>query len=110
MFVVRTSFTLADGSKMQGYLTPPVQGNDSLGTLQPIIVTTTGQVGFWCGIRPPSPEQLAQRYRALGRDASHVFPLRFESQVELVDGPVRGTLAGFMVLEELTTRKVRTLT
>src|SRR2546426_6168227 len=50
MFVVRASFTFADGSKMDGYLTPPVQGNDTPGTLQPVIVTTAGQVGLWCGI------------------------------------------------------------
>ncbi len=110
MFVVLASFTLVDGSRMQGYLTPPVQGDDSLGTSQPVIVTDHGQVGFWCGIMSPSPEQLAQNYRTLGRDAARTFPLRFESQIELVGGPVRGTLAGFMVLEDSRTGTVRTLT
>lgn len=110
MFIVRASFILSDGSKMQGYLTPPVQGDDSLGTLQPIIVTAHGQVGFWHGIMSPSPERLAQSYLMLGRDARCVFPLRFESQVELVGGPVRGSLAGFMVLENMETRKIKTLT
>ena len=110
MFVVLASFTLSDGSKMLGYLTPPDQGDDSLGALQPVIVTAHGNVGFWCGRMSPSPEELAQRYHALGRDAGHIFPLRFESQVELVGGPVRGTLAGFMVLEDWKTTKFRTLT
>jgi hypothetical protein len=109
MFVVRASFTLADGSKLEGYLTPPVQGDDTIGTLQPIIVTARGQVGFWCGIRSPSPDELAQSYRSLGRDASRVFPVCFESQVELVGGPVRGSLAGFMVLEDMKTRRTKTL-
>jgi hypothetical protein len=109
MFVVRTSFTLADGSQMQGYLTPPAQCGDSLGTLQPIIVTDHGHVGFWCGIRSPSPEQLAHLYQLLGRDAGRVFPLRFESQVELVGGPVGGSISGFMV-KDLETRNVRTVT
>ena len=36
MFIVRAAFTLADGSKMQGYLTPPARGDDSPGALQPI--------------------------------------------------------------------------
>ena len=110
MFIVRASFTLADGSEMQGYLTPPVQGDESLGTLQPIIVTAHGQVGFWRGIMSPSPEHLAQSYRWLGRDAKSVFPLRFESQVEVVGGPIRGSLAGFMVLEDMATGKIKTVT
>jgi hypothetical protein len=110
MFVVSASFTLADGSKMLGYLTPPVQGDGTIGTLQPIIVTPHGQVGFWCGIMSPSSEQLVKSYGSLGRDADRVFPLQFESQVELVGGPVRGCLSGFMVLEDMETRKVKTLT
>jgi len=110
MFVVRAAFTLADGSKVQGYVTPPVQGDDSIGTLQPIIVTAAGQVGFWCGMMSPSPDQLAEKYRSLGRDAGRTFPLQFESQVELVGGPVRGTLRGFIVLEDSKTGKVKTLT
>jgi hypothetical protein len=109
-FVVRASFTLADGSTMQGYLTPPVHGDDSLGTLQPIIVAAHRQVAFWCGVRSPSPDELARNYRSLGRDAGHVFPLRFASEVELLGGPVRGSLAGFMVLEDMNTKKIKTLT
>jgi len=35
MCVVRALFTLADGSKMQGYLTPPFPDDDSLGIVQP---------------------------------------------------------------------------
>lgn len=110
MFVVLASFVLADGSKMQGYMTPPSADSADLGTIQPIIVTERGQVGFWCGIVSPSSEQLIQRYKRLDRDARQVFPLTFESQVQLVGGPARGSLEGFMVLEDLTKRKVKTLT
>ncbi len=110
MFVVLASFELADGSKMQGYVTPSSADSSDLGTIQPIIVTEQGQVGFWCGIAPPSSEQLIQGYKRLNRDARQVFPLTFESQVQLVGEPVRGSLEGFMVLEDLTTRKVRILT
>jgi len=59
MFVVRASFTLADGSEMPGYLTPPTRSDDSLGILQPVVVTVNGQVAFWCGIVSPRPERLA---------------------------------------------------
>src|SRR6266404_279844 len=62
MFVVRAVFTLADGSRMQGYLTPPVRGDDSVGTLQPIIVTDRGQVRFWCGTMAPDSKRLAHSY------------------------------------------------
>src|SRR6266496_3216054 len=53
MFVVRAIFTLADGSKMQGYLTAPGQGEAGIRALQPIIVTDRGQVRFWCGTTAP---------------------------------------------------------
>jgi hypothetical protein len=109
MFVCAASFTLADGSQMQGYLTPPVQGDDGPGTLQPIIVTTEGQIGFWCGVRTPSSEELSKYYRLLGRNADRVFPVQFESKVELVEAPVHGSLAGFIVLEDWQTGKVKIL-
>src|SRR5689334_11245781 len=59
MFVVRAVFTLADGSRMHGYCTPPPRGNASIGNLQPIIVTSRGQVRFWCGAAAPNEERLA---------------------------------------------------
>jgi hypothetical protein len=109
MFVVRAVFTLADGSKMQGYLSPPVRNDDSIGALQPIIVTDRGQVRFWCGTAAPDAKRLAHSYELLGKDARHVFPLGFESAVELVGGPVRGSVPGFLVLEDFQTRKTRTV-
>jgi hypothetical protein len=108
MFVVRAVFTLADGSRMQGYFTPP-QRDDTIGTLQPIIVTERGQVRFWCGTAAPGVKRLAQSYAFLGKDAKQVFPARFESDVELVGGPVRNTVPGFLVMEDFQTRKTRTV-
>lgn len=110
MFVVRASFALADGSRFMGYLTPPVQGDDGLGTLQPIIVTEQGQVGFWCGVIEPDAARLSHFYQLLGRDASQVFPVRFESEVDLVSGNVAGRVPGFLVLEDFRTQKTRTVT
>src|SRR5208282_5143294 len=100
MFVVRAVFTLADGSRLLGYCTPPLQGDDSIGTLQPIIVTNRGQVRFWCGTAAPDSKRLAHSYELLGKNARHVFPVRFESEVELVGGPVRGSVPGFLVLKD----------
>lgn len=109
MFVVRASFLLADGSPMQGYLTPQ-NGGDRLGLLQPIIIAGDKQVGFWCGILKPSPEQLAKWYLLLGRNASQVFPLQFKSNVNLVRGPVQGMITGFMFYEDYKAGKVKALT
>ena len=109
MFVVRAVFTLADGSKMRGYFTPPGRGDAGIGILQPIIVTDRGQVRFWCGTAAPGLKRLAHSYELLGKEAKHVFPLQFESEVELADGPVRGSVPGFLVLEDFQTRRTRTV-
>ena len=109
MLVVRAIFTLADGSTMRGYLTPPGRGDASIGTLQPIIVTDGGQVRFWCGTAAPGPKRLAHSYQLLERDAEHLFPVEFESDVELVGGPVRNSVPGFLVLEDFQTRRTRTI-
>lgn len=110
MFVVRAVFNLADGSRMRGYLTPPFRGDASVGRLQPIIVTDHGQVRFWCGSSAPGPKRLAQNYQFLGKVAKQVFPLRFESDVELAGGPVRNSVPGFLVMEDFQTRRTRTVT
>jgi hypothetical protein len=109
MFVVRAGFTMADGAKMQGYLTPPGRDDANLGTLQPIIVTDRGQVRFWCGTAAPGSKRLAHSYELLGKEARQVFPVRFESEVELAGGPVRGSVPGFLVLEDFQTRRTRTV-
>jgi hypothetical protein len=109
MFIVRAAFTLADGSKMQGYLTTPVQGDDGLGTLQPVIVTERGQVLFWYGVLAPDTQALSESYKKLGRDATRVFPIQATSSVELAGGPIRATIPGFMVLKDFTTGKTRTV-
>jgi hypothetical protein len=109
MFIVKAMFTLADGSHAIGYLTPPVKGENSLGTLQPAIVTDKCQVSFWRGINKPSPDQIAKDYALLCKSASSTFPLHFESTVPLVGGVVTGTLPGFLVLENRKSRVAKTV-
>jgi hypothetical protein len=96
-WIVAATFTLADGTLMSGYLTPPSSMERYLGRIQPQIFTNRGQVSFWCGRLPP---ETARCYELLGRNASSVFPVRFESAVPLVGGPVVGTLLGFLCLED----------
>lgn len=109
MFVVRAVFTLADGSMRRGYITPPGRGDAGVGALQPIIVTDQGQVRFWCGTSAPGSKRLARSYELLGKDAKQVFPLRFESNVELAGGPITGSVPGFLVMEDFQTRRTRTV-
>jgi hypothetical protein len=108
MFIVRARLVLADGTQVGGYLTPPVQGDSALGTLQPAAVIDEGQVSFWCGMFAPEPARVAASYARLGKSsASEVFPLKFASDVDLVGGPVTGELPGFLVLEDFKTMKTR---
>ncbi|MGD1084088.1 MAG: hypothetical protein ABSA47_04955 [Verrucomicrobiota bacterium] len=107
MFIVCAEFTLADGSKMQGYLTPQPEDDSHLGTLQPVIITERGQVVFWYGAVAPDSTSLAQSYERLGRKASGVFPIQVTSNVELVRPPVRATIPGFMAYENLKSRKTK---
>ena len=109
MFVVRATFRIADGSTMRGYITPPRGDDASIGTLQPIIVTDRGQVRFWCGTAAPGAKRLAHSYELLGKEAKQVFPVQFASDVELVGGPVTGSVPGFLVLEDFQTRRTRTI-
>ena len=92
---------------MSGYLTPPVQGEAGLSTFQPIIITPAGQVVFWCGMIAPDVAAIAESYLRLGRDASKVFPLRFESAVPLKCGTIKGQVPGFLVLVDIKTMQTR---
>jgi hypothetical protein len=111
MFIVSASFRLSDGSQMKGYLTPPGPNEDGLRTIQPIIVTTLGQVMFWRGMFMPTPEELDADYRRLGKSSSsQVFPIHFASDVPLLKGPIQGELIGFLFVEDITATVVRVVT
>jgi hypothetical protein len=110
MFVVRASMTLADGTRLLGFLTPSVRADDSIATIQPSIVTDHGQVDFWFGAFAPPAARIDGAYAILGRDAAAVFPLHYESDVALEGGPVSGVLPGFLhfrSLDDLTVVEVR---
>jgi hypothetical protein len=96
MLVVRALITLADGTQLKGYLTPPPPRSNDIGSIQPEIVTPKGNVSFWYGVRKPSPEIISKAYEILGKESAGVFPVHFTSDVEVVGGPVAGTLNGFM--------------
>lgn len=110
MMVVRARFRLADGSEQLGYLTPPSDDDVGLGVLQPVIVASGGQVIFWHGSMEPSRAEMDASYVRLGKTApSHVFPLRFYSDVPLACGPLSGEIGGFLVLEDWRSGRTREL-
>ena len=109
MFVVRAVFRLADGSSMQGYCSPALREDDSIGVMQPVIVTECGQIPLWCGTAAPDSERLARNYAWLGKDAESVFPMEFESDGQWVGCPITGHVPGFLVLEDFQTRRTRTV-
>lgn len=104
--VARASFLLADGTQFSGLLTPPFPDDASdLGLVQPIILTAEGQVGFWRGMLAPSPEEVAEAYRLLGKSGpASVFPLRY--RLDLSGVSADGVIPGFMVLKDFATQEI----
>jgi hypothetical protein len=110
-FIVRASFVLADGTRMQGYLTPPHPRDRGLGGIHPVITCPQGQILFWRGMMKPMPQEISGSYRGLGKASpAEVFPIRVASEVSIVGGPVRGEIPGFLVLEDFSTGTVRVVT
>lgn len=101
-------FALSDGTILQGYVTPPVEGDFGLGTLQPVVLARNGRILFWFGRRDPGKPFISELYSRMGKaSASQVFPIQFESTVPLVGGPVRGEIPGFLILEDIQTGRTR---
>ena len=111
MFIVRASMTLADGTRHVGYLTPSAAGGADLSACQPAVVVADGQVSFWRGMMALRPEDLSGSYALLKKGSrADVFPIRFESDVPLVDGPVAGVVPGFLILEDFKTMRTKVVT
>lgn len=111
MYIVSASFTLADGSTFRGCISTPVQGQDDLGTLQPVLITESGQrVVFWWGMMEPKRQEIDFAYSALARKPGEVFPLEVVSLPRIAGGPVRATVPGFLKLEDFRTGVFRVVT
>jgi hypothetical protein len=107
MFVIRSTFTLADGSTAVGYVTPPYEADDDLGAIQPVFISGDGQIMFWWGILEPQREWIDAAYAKLGRDSSAVFPIRFLSDIDSTNGPISGTIPGFMQMGDNGIKTIR---
>jgi hypothetical protein len=108
MCVAKAEFTLNDGTVLSGFFSPTIpdmpklfeyEGDDGSSDMQPSIVTQDGHVAFWYGMLKPTPEVIAESYRILGRKSpEQVFPIKYQSVVEITTGDVTGELQGFMYL------------
>jgi hypothetical protein len=95
-FIIRASFTLADGTKLPGCITPPPSRDFDLGTIQPVVLLADGPLVLWCGSIAPSLQEISFDYSRLGKNAAaQVFPISFRSEVALVGGPIAGICPDF---------------
>jgi hypothetical protein len=113
MLLVRAWIILNDGTRLPGFATPAfpdesADGDRALGTQQPMAFTPAGQVRFWFGGFEPQQDAVDYTYRALGRDASAVFPLRFSTEPGLTSGNGEGVVNGFYWLKDFMQLMVRT--
>jgi hypothetical protein len=109
MFIVRATVVLADGTVGCGYLTPPVQGDESIPAVQPVILTEHGQVMLWYGGIAPRSQTIQDAYDKLGRGREQVFPLRYASDVTLQTGVVSGSVDGFMHFRSFADQRLVTV-
>lgn len=100
--VVRATFQLADGTEYKG-LIKPIRSEGGLLPplipidLFPIILTNQGRVNFWYGMFKPDSRELVNNYSMLGKEnPAKIFPIKFSSDVEIVNGIFEGILTGFM--------------
>jgi hypothetical protein len=108
--IVRSNFSLADGTHAIGYLTGQVPIFSEIGYINPTIVTPRSQVSFWFGVQRPDSEQVRDAYRLLEKDRSQVFPVRYESAIEITTGPVSGVIEGFRHFRSIRDHTVEAVT
>lgn len=106
MFVMKAEFTFANRQRARGYVYSPVQGDRSIGTLQPTVITASGQVSFWHGMIKPKRERLDEFYTMLNMNADSVFPLAFESLIDVLDYDVSGIVDGYLMYEDWPSTKI----
>lgn len=94
IFLLRATIVFNDGSRHPGFLTPAEQPDD-FGTLQPCVFVGNQCFGFWGGMPGVPEERRTAFYRATGRTAADVFPVRAAADPSLARGEVTATLSGF---------------
>ena len=98
MFLVSAQFKFADGTKLEGFVTPAVayEGLRNLGSLQPQIFAKSGQrFAFWHGMfRQSESEQCF--YNCFAKAPDQVFPIQFQPLPGLTSSVAAGEIPGFL--------------
>ena len=101
MLLVRADLTLADGTWLDGFVTPvtsseSADADGALGYMQPQLFLPSGRrVMFWYGALSAPAESRQEFYNELGRSPSGVFPIHFQARPGLTSGTASGTVQGF---------------
>ncbi|MGS0765193.1 hypothetical protein [Syntrophomonas curvata] len=102
IFLVKSKFILADGTKYDGFITPGEPGKSNnvggLGYIQPyVFVNNKKKIGFWFGILSDNyvKEEKKLIYSLIGKKPEDIFPILFEADKKLAGGVVKGTVPGF---------------
>jgi hypothetical protein len=110
-FLVRASFSLADGTVHKGYLTPKEANRVDVGgfgsviipyDLGPTIVIGKDHIHFQYGPKKPTKRDLRRVYKLLAKKPEDVFPITFSSDVEVVHSIIEGKLDGFMYFDTIS--------
>ncbi|MDB6066184.1 MAG: hypothetical protein JWR26_2392 [Pedosphaera sp.] len=93
-YFVRTTFTLADKTRMTGWTmvcVPPYK----VYSLSPTILTDEGPVDLTKLAKQPKQKDIDEAFRRIGK-TKEIFPLHFETDVPVPKGPASGEMAGFL--------------
>ncbi|MCP5020881.1 MAG: hypothetical protein GY930_03805 [bacterium] len=102
MFLVRTQFTLSDGTSLTGFATPS-ESVDNFGAIQPCLFVDGRIHSFWGGMIGIPQGQRDDLYAALQKGPDAVFPLSFHSDPGLSTLACSGQLQGFYSSPDLST-------
>ena len=101
MYLVKSEFTLADGTKYEGFITPwkTDEKNNvrNLGMIQPNIFLDNGKrFNFWFGSLPEDmiDKMKESFYSAIGKSPKDIFPIAFKAEEGLVEGNYTGNIPG----------------
>lgn len=97
MFLISANFELADGTTLQGFVTPQEDTEEiDLGIIQPQVFLPSGQsCGFWDGMFKRPNELIQAFYDELGKNPKSIFPIQFTADKGLASGIVNGKISGF---------------
>jgi hypothetical protein len=89
-FLAVTEFVLGNGQHHLGFCSPT--DDSGLDYVQPVIVTTQGQIRLWFD-EPPSRAVLAEQLSRWAVPASQIFPIKYRCLVPVDGRTVSGTVS-----------------